>query len=76
MAQYTCTELKKRQILATMFLAIFIGLLGVGVIIPVTAPIILSLPIAAGRTSTLLAWAMFMILCMRNKACAEIASSP
>jgi DHA1 family tetracycline resistance protein-like MFS transporter len=42
MAQYACTELKKRQVLAAMFLTIFIGLLGVGVIIPVTAPIILS----------------------------------
>ena len=31
MAQYTCTELKKRQILAAMFLTIFIGLLGIGV---------------------------------------------
>jgi DHA1 family tetracycline resistance protein-like MFS transporter len=42
MAQYACTELKKRQVLSAMFLTIFIGLLGVGVIIPVTAPIILS----------------------------------
>lgn len=42
MAQYACTELKKRQVLTAMFLTIFIGLLGVGVIIPVTAPIILS----------------------------------
>ena len=37
MAQYACTELKKRQILAAMFLTIFIGLLGVGIIVPVTA---------------------------------------
>ena len=37
MAQFVCTGLKKRQILATMFLTIFIGLLGVGAIIPVTA---------------------------------------
>jgi len=37
MAQYACTELKKRQILAVTFLTIFIGLLGVDVIIPVTA---------------------------------------
>lgn len=41
MAQYACSGLKKRQILAAMFLTIFIGLLGVGVIIPVTAPVIL-----------------------------------
>jgi DHA1 family tetracycline resistance protein-like MFS transporter len=41
MAQYACSDLKKRQILAAMFLTIFIGLLGVGVIIPVTAPVIL-----------------------------------
>ena len=42
MAQYACTELKKREILTAMFITIFIGLLGVGVIIPVTAPIILN----------------------------------
>jgi DHA1 family tetracycline resistance protein-like MFS transporter len=42
MAQFSCTELKKREILIAMFLTIFIGLLGVGVIIPVTAPIILN----------------------------------
>jgi hypothetical protein len=76
MAQFACTGLKKRQILAAMFLTIFIGLLGVGVIIPVSAPIILNLPIGAGATATLLAWAMFMILCVRNKACAEVTASP
>lgn len=37
MAQYACTELKTRRILATVFLTIFIGLLGVGIIVPVTA---------------------------------------
>ena len=37
MAQYACTELKTRRTLATVFLAIFAGLLGIGVIIPVTA---------------------------------------
>ena len=37
MAQYACTELKKRQILAAVFLTMFIGLLGIDVIIPVTA---------------------------------------
>jgi|GEM_PF-1913871 len=37
MAQFACTGLKKRQILAAVFLTMFIGLLGVGVIIPVTA---------------------------------------
>ena len=31
MAQCACTGLKKRQILAAMFLTIFIGLLGMGV---------------------------------------------
>ncbi len=36
MAQYACTELKTRRILAAVFLAVFIGLLGVDVIIPVT----------------------------------------
>jgi hypothetical protein len=36
MAQYACTELKTRRILATVFLAIFAGLLGVGVTIPIT----------------------------------------
>ena len=36
MAQYACTGLKKRQILAAMFLTMFIGLLGVDVIIPIT----------------------------------------
>ena len=36
MAQYACTGLKKRQILVAMFLTMFIGLLGVGAIIPVT----------------------------------------
>ena len=36
MAQYACTELKKRQIPAAMFLAVFIGLLGIGVTIPIT----------------------------------------
>jgi len=36
MAQFACTGLKKQQILAAMFLTIFIGLLGVGVIVPVT----------------------------------------
>ena len=36
MAQYTCTELKTRWILAAVFLAVFIGLLWVGAIIPVT----------------------------------------
>jgi len=76
MAQFACTGLKKRQILAAMFLTIFIGLLGVGVIIPVTAPVILSLPIAAGATATLLAWAMFMILCIRNKAYSGVTASP
>jgi hypothetical protein len=76
MAQFACTGLKKRQILAAMFLTIFIGLLGVGVIIPVTVPIIFNLPIAAGATATLLAWAMFMILCVRNKACTEVTASP
>jgi hypothetical protein len=76
MAQYACTGLKKRQTLAAMFLTIFIGLLRVGAIIPVTAPVILSLPIAAGATATLLAWATFMILCVRNKACAGVTASP
>jgi len=33
MAQYACTGLKKWQIIATMFLTIFIGLLGVDVVI-------------------------------------------
>jgi hypothetical protein len=37
MAQYACTELKTRRILATVFLTIFIGLLGIDVNIPVTA---------------------------------------
>jgi len=37
MAQYACTRLKTRRILAAVFLTIFIGLLGVGVTIPVTA---------------------------------------
>jgi hypothetical protein len=36
MAQYACTELKTRRVLAVMFLTMFIGLLGVGAIIPVT----------------------------------------
>ena len=36
MAQYACTELETRRILATVFLVIFVGLLGVGAIIPVT----------------------------------------
>ena len=36
MAQYACIELKTRRILAAVFLTIFIGLLGVGAIIPVT----------------------------------------
>jgi hypothetical protein len=49
MAQFACTGLKKRQILAAMFLTIFIGLLGLGVIIPVTALIIVSLPVALAR---------------------------
>jgi hypothetical protein len=76
MAQFACSGLQKRQILAAMFLTIFIGLLGVGMIIPVTAPVILNLPIAAGAMATLLAWAMFMILCARNKACAGVTASP
>ena len=37
MAQYACTELKTRRILAAVFLTMFIGLLGVAAIIPVTA---------------------------------------
>ena len=37
MAQYAYTELKTRRILAAVFLAVFIGLLGIDVIIPVTA---------------------------------------
>jgi len=37
MAQYACTGLKKRQILVAMFLTMFIGVLGINVIIPVTA---------------------------------------
>jgi len=76
MAQFACIGLKKRQILAAMFLTIFIGLLGVGIIIPVTAPIILNLPIVAGATATLLACATFMILCARDKACAGVRASP
>ena len=76
MAQFACSGLKKRQILAAMFLTIFIDLLGAGVIIPVTVPIILILPIAAGATATLLAWAMFMILRVHNKACADVTASP
>jgi len=36
MAQYACTELKTRRTLATVFLAIFAGLLGIDVIFPVT----------------------------------------
>ena len=36
MAQYACTELKTRRVLAAVFLAVFIGLLGIGAIIPVT----------------------------------------
>lgn len=76
MAQFACSGLKNGQILAAMFLTIFIDLLGVGVIIPVTAPIILILPIAAGATTTLLAWAMFMILRVRNKDCAGVTASP
>jgi hypothetical protein len=36
MAQHICTELKMRRILATVFLAIFVGFLGVGVTIPIT----------------------------------------
>ena len=76
MAQFACSGLKKRQILAAMFLTIFIDLLGAGVIIPATASIILILRIAAGATTTLLAWAMFMILRVRNKACAGVTASP
>ena len=37
MAQFACTGLKKQQILAAMFLTIFIGLLGIDVNITVTA---------------------------------------
>jgi hypothetical protein len=59
-----------------MFLTIFIGLLGVGVIISVTAPIILNLSIAVDAMATLLAWAMFMILSARNKTCAGVTASP
>ncbi|RIE06715.1 hypothetical protein [Candidatus Cryosericum terrychapinii] len=76
MAQFACSGLKKRQILAAMFLTIFIDLLGAGVIIPATASIILILRIAAGATTTLLAWAMFMILRVYNKACADVTASP
>ena len=36
MVQYACTELNTRRILAAVFLTIFIGLLGIGAIIPVT----------------------------------------
>jgi hypothetical protein len=76
MAQFACSGLKKRQILAAMFLTIFIDLLGAGVIIPATASIILILRIAAGATTTLLAWAMSMILRVYNKACADVTASP
>ncbi|MGB9578351.1 MAG: MFS transporter, partial [Halothiobacillaceae bacterium] len=42
---------------------------------PIIAGIITSininLPIAVGAATTLLAWAMFMVLCVRNKTCAE-----
>jgi hypothetical protein len=76
MAQFACTGLKKRQILAAMFLTIFIGLLGVGVIILVSAPIVLILPITAGAVATLLVRALFMILCARNKVCAGVTASP
>jgi hypothetical protein len=59
-----------------MFLSIFIGLLGVGVIIPVTAPVILSLPIAVGAAATLLVWSVSMTLCVRNKVYSGVTASP
>jgi len=47
---------------------------------PIVAGIITSinidLPIAVGTTATLLAWGMFMILCVRNKACSGVAAAP
>lgn len=52
MAQYACSELKKHEILTAMFITIFIGLLGVGVVIPVTAPIILNSPSSVIRAGT------------------------
>ena len=87
MAQYACTELKKREILIAMFIAMFIGLLlGINqsitslgqAIPPVIAGVITSininLPIAVGAVATLLAWAMFIVLCVRNKACVEVTA--
>jgi DHA1 family tetracycline resistance protein-like MFS transporter len=47
---------------------------------PIVAGIITSininLPIAVGATATLFAWGMFMLLCVRNKACSGVAASP